>query len=50
MTIDRELWLKEILSHEELFVKLYTRMPKEFLAMREILISNLWHSPEKWDG
>jgi phosphoenolpyruvate carboxykinase (GTP) len=50
MTIDRELWLKEILSHEELFVKLYTRMPKEFLAMREILISNLWRSPEKWDG
>ncbi len=50
MTIDRELWLKEILSHEELFIKLYTRMPKEFLAMREILISNLWRSPEKWDG
>jgi phosphoenolpyruvate carboxykinase (GTP) len=50
MTIDRDLWLKEILSHEELFVKLYTRMPKEFLAMREILISNLWRSPERWDG
>jgi phosphoenolpyruvate carboxykinase (GTP) len=50
MAIDRDLWLKEILSHEELFIKLYTRMPKEFLAMRELLISNLWRSPEHWDG
>jgi phosphoenolpyruvate carboxykinase (GTP) len=24
-------------------------MPKEFLAMRELLISNLWRSPEHWD-
>jgi len=49
MAIDRELWLREILSHEELFIKLYERMPKEFLAMRELLISNLWRSPEYWD-
>ena len=49
MAIDRDLWLKEILSHEELFIKLYERMPKEFLAMRELLISNLWRSPEHWD-
>ncbi|MCL6526319.1 MAG: phosphoenolpyruvate carboxykinase domain-containing protein, partial [Thermaceae bacterium] len=49
MTIDRDLWLQEILSHEALFIKLYDRMPKEFLAMRELLISNLWRSPEQWD-
>jgi phosphoenolpyruvate carboxykinase (GTP) len=49
MVVDRELWLKEILSHEELFIKLYKRMPKEFLNMRELLISNLWRSPEHWD-
>lgn len=50
MVVDRDLWLKEILSHEELFIKLYKRMPKEFLAMRELLISNLWRSPEHWDA
>lgn len=49
MTIDRELWLQEILSHEELFIKLYDRLPSEFLAMRELLISNLWRSGEHWD-
>lgn len=49
MAIDRNIWLKEILSHEELFIRLYERMPKEFLAMRELLISNLWRSPEHWD-
>lgn len=49
MTIDRDLWLQEILLHEELFVKLYDRLPNEFLAMREILISNLWRSPEHWE-
>ncbi|MBF6594708.1 MAG: phosphoenolpyruvate carboxykinase (GTP) [Thermaceae bacterium] len=49
MAIDRDLWLAEILSHEALFIKLYDRMPKEFLAMRELLISNLWRSPEHWD-
>lgn len=49
MTIDREQWLQEILSHEELFVKLYDRLPSEFLAMRELLLSNLWRSPEHWE-
>jgi phosphoenolpyruvate carboxykinase (GTP) len=49
MTVHRDEWLQEILSHEELFMKLYDRMPSEFLAMRELLISNLWRSPEDWD-
>lgn len=49
MVIDRDVWLQEILSHEELFIRLYSRMPREFLAMRELLISNLWRSPEHWD-
>ncbi len=49
MTVDRDLWLQEILSHEELFIKLYDRLPNEFLAMRELLLSNLWRSGEHWD-
>jgi len=49
MTVDREQWLQEILSHEELFIKLYDRLPSEFLAMRELMLSNLWRSPEHWE-
>jgi len=48
MLIDRELWKQELLSHEELFEKLYDRIPKEFTFMRELLLSALWRSPEKW--
>jgi phosphoenolpyruvate carboxykinase (GTP) len=48
MMIDRELWKQEILGHEELFEKMYDRIPKEFLFMKELLLSALWRSPEKW--
>jgi phosphoenolpyruvate carboxykinase (GTP) len=49
MAVDKELWKKEILSHEELFIKLNDRLPKEFMLMRDILLSQLWRSPEKWE-
>lgn len=49
MLIDREAWKQELLGHEELFEKLYDRIPKEFLFMKELLLSALWRSPEKWD-
>jgi phosphoenolpyruvate carboxykinase (GTP) len=49
MSIDREEWKNEILSHEELFIKLYDRLPKEFLAVRELLLSSLWSEPEWLD-
>ena len=49
MAVDKELWKKEILSHEELFIKLYDRLPKEFMLMRDMLLSQLWRSPEKWE-
>ncbi|MCB1145348.1 MAG: phosphoenolpyruvate carboxykinase (GTP) [Leptospiraceae bacterium] len=49
MTIDSELWKKEILSHDELFSKLYDRLPKEFTWIKELMISSLWRSPERWD-
>lgn len=48
MTIDREVWKKELLSHEELFATFYNKLPKEFLFMRELLLSGLWRSPEHW--
>ncbi len=49
MSIEREAWKAEILSHEELFEKLYDKLPKEFIAMRELLLSALWRSPEQWE-
>jgi len=48
MSIDREAWKDEILSHQELFAKLYDKLPKEFFYMRELILSGLWRSPEYW--
>jgi phosphoenolpyruvate carboxykinase (GTP) len=48
MSIDRELWKKELLSHEELFSRMYDKLPKEFYFIRELLLSALWRSPEHW--
>jgi phosphoenolpyruvate carboxykinase (GTP) len=46
MRIPRDDWRKELLFHEELFERLYDRMPKEFLHMRQLLLSNLWRTPQ----
>ena len=48
MTVDSDVWKEEVLGHEELFSKLYDRLPKEFLFMRELLRSGLWRSPKRW--
>jgi phosphoenolpyruvate carboxykinase (GTP) len=49
MAVDREAWKKEVLAHEELFSQMYDRLPKEFLFMRELLLSGLWRSPAQWE-
>lgn len=49
MSIDRDLWKSELLSHEELFVKLYDRLPKEFMFIRELILSSLWRAPDHWE-
>ncbi|HEY0604388.1 MAG TPA: phosphoenolpyruvate carboxykinase (GTP) [Herpetosiphonaceae bacterium] len=49
MVVDREHWNAEIVSHEELFIKLYDRLPKELLSVRDLIISSLWRSPERWE-
>ena len=48
MTVEREPGKQELLGHEELFEKMYDKLPKEFFFMRELLLSALWRSPEKW--
>ena len=46
-SVDRDVWKEEIVSHEELFVKMYDRLPKEFLHIRQLILSGLWRSPEQ---
>jgi phosphoenolpyruvate carboxykinase (GTP) len=46
MSLDRDIWLKEIAMHDDLFYTLYDRLPKEMTFIRELLVSNLWRSPE----
>jgi phosphoenolpyruvate carboxykinase (GTP) len=48
MSIEREPWIEELLQHEALFVKLYDKLPKEFVLKRELLLASLWRSPERW--
>ena len=49
MSTDRDAWIREIASHDELFFKLYDRLPKELTYIREMLLSGLWRSPEHWE-
>ena len=48
MSVDRELWKQEMLAHDELFIRLYDRLPKEMIFLRELILSALWRSPEQW--
>lgn len=44
MRVDRDRWKMEVLSHEELFIRLYDKLPKELIFIRELILSNLWRS------
>jgi phosphoenolpyruvate carboxykinase (GTP) len=48
MSVPREEWKQEVLGHQELFERLYDRIPKEFILMRELILSSLWRSPQNW--
>lgn len=41
MSLDEELWLKEIELHDELFAKLAERLPQEVVLIRDLLIASL---------
>lgn len=48
MALNISEWQQEILLHEELFIKLYDRLPKELLNVRDLILSSLWRTPENW--
>ena len=49
MSINRDEWDAELLEVEELFLKLYNRLPNEMSAIRSLTASALWRSPDHWD-
>ena len=49
MSIERDDWDKELLQHDELFIRLYDRIPKEMLAIRDLTLSAMWRSPDHWE-
>jgi phosphoenolpyruvate carboxykinase (GTP) len=48
MMLHRDEWVRELLLHEELFIRLYDRLPKEFVLRRELLLASLWRGSERW--
>jgi phosphoenolpyruvate carboxykinase (GTP) len=49
MSIDKADWDKELLQHDELFIRLYDRIPNEMLAIKALLLSGMWRSPDHWE-
>jgi phosphoenolpyruvate carboxykinase (GTP) len=48
MTVERDAWLQEVQQHDELFLKLQDKLPKELALRRNSLLASLRHSPERW--
>ncbi len=48
MAVDRGAWMEEINAHDALFGRLYDRLPKELLFIRELILSSLWRAPARW--
>ncbi|MDJ0908653.1 MAG: phosphoenolpyruvate carboxykinase (GTP) [Woeseiaceae bacterium] len=49
MSIKKVDWDKELLETDELFIKLYDRIPKEMMAIKDLMLSSMWRSPEHWE-
>ena len=47
MSVDRDIWLKEIALHGDLFTKLADRLPKELSVIRDLLTASLERSVER---
>ena len=49
MSVNRDAATNEARGHEDEFNKFFDRLPKEFIFERELLLSRLWRSPERWE-
>jgi phosphoenolpyruvate carboxykinase (GTP) len=48
MMIDTRLYKDEVLQHEEFFDRVYDKLPKELFFIRQLILSSLWRTGEKW--
>jgi phosphoenolpyruvate carboxykinase (GTP) len=46
MSAGRDETVKEISSHDELFFKLFDRLPREMPATRDLMVASLWRTPK----
>jgi phosphoenolpyruvate carboxykinase (GTP) len=49
MSIVKSDWDKELLETDELFIRLYDRIPKEMIAIKDLMLSSMWRSPDHWE-
>jgi phosphoenolpyruvate carboxykinase (GTP) len=49
ISVNPDLWQLALFSCEELFVKLYDRIPKVLLFILKPILCNVLRSPEHWD-
>jgi phosphoenolpyruvate carboxykinase (GTP) len=42
MAAGRDEWVQELASHDELFFKMYDRLPQELPAVRDLMLASLW--------
>src|SRR3712207_7280771 len=47
VSFDRSEWKTEILQHDELFIALFDRLPKELSFIRDLNLSAIWRTPER---
>jgi phosphoenolpyruvate carboxykinase (GTP) len=47
MSVGRDENVQEISSHDDLFFKLFNRLPRELPATRDLLVASLWRTPTK---
>jgi len=45
MSMTRDEWIAEMSMHDELFFKLYSHLPREFPAIRDLMLASLWRAP-----
>jgi phosphoenolpyruvate carboxykinase (GTP) len=50
MATNRDEWVPELALHDELFFKLYDRLPREFTAIRDLLLAGLWRTPRNTES
>ncbi|MGI9612377.1 MAG: phosphoenolpyruvate carboxykinase (GTP) [Acidimicrobiales bacterium] len=49
LSVQQADWDAELLQIEELFLRLQTRLPSEMTAIRSLVSSALWRSPDHWE-